>query len=55
MGQWNWWAPAPLARLHERFGISESGPAEPDPKGPGDVPGDGGDRERAGAGVTDAG
>jgi putative drug exporter of the RND superfamily len=55
MGQWNWWAPAPLARLHERFGISESGPAEPDPKGPGDVPGDGGDRQRAGAGVTDAG
>lgn len=55
MGQWNWWAPAPLARLHERFGISESGPAEPDPKGPGDVPGDGGNRERAGAGVTDAG
>lgn len=55
MGQWNWWAPAPLARLHERFGISESGPAEPGPKGPGDVPGDGGNRERAGAGVTDAG
>ncbi|MDF3338505.1 MMPL family transporter [Mycolicibacterium septicum] len=55
MGQWNWWAPAPLARLHERFGISESGPAELDPKGPGDVPGDGGNRERAGAGVTDAG
>jgi len=20
----NWWAPAPLARLHQRFGISES-------------------------------
>ncbi|MFV8162897.1 MMPL family transporter [Mycobacterium sp. 134] len=55
MGQWNWWAPAPLARLHQRFGISESGPAEPDPKGPGDVPGDDGNRERAGAGVADAG
>ncbi|HSS23146.1 MAG TPA: MMPL family transporter [Mycobacterium sp.] len=27
MGRWNWWAPKPLARLHERFGISE-GPAE---------------------------
>lgn len=25
MGRWNWWAPAPLARLHERIGISESG------------------------------
>lgn len=23
MGQWNWWAPAPLARLHTRIGISE--------------------------------
>ncbi|SPM31169.1 MMPL family transporter [Mycobacterium terramassiliense] len=24
MGRWNWWAPKPLARLHERFGISEA-------------------------------
>ncbi len=24
MGQWNWWAPAPLTRLHERIGIDES-------------------------------
>ena len=23
LGKWNWWAPAPLRRLHERFGISE--------------------------------
>jgi RND superfamily putative drug exporter len=23
-GRWNWWAPKPLARLHERIGISES-------------------------------
>ncbi len=22
-GEWNWWAPRPLRRLHERFGISE--------------------------------
>jgi RND superfamily putative drug exporter len=22
-GQWNWWAPAPLARLHRRVGLSE--------------------------------
>jgi RND superfamily putative drug exporter len=29
LGRWNWWAPAPLARLHARFGISESGEAEP--------------------------
>ncbi|HEY1441914.1 MAG TPA: MMPL family transporter [Mycobacterium sp.] len=27
MGRWNWWAPKPLAWLHERFGISE-GPTE---------------------------
>jgi RND superfamily putative drug exporter len=25
MGRMNWWAPKPLARLHDRFGISESG------------------------------
>ena len=25
MGRWNWWAPKPLARIHERLGISESG------------------------------
>ena len=24
LGKWNWWAPAPLRRLHERFGVSES-------------------------------
>jgi RND superfamily putative drug exporter len=24
LGRWNWWAPAPLRRLHERFGINES-------------------------------
>jgi RND superfamily putative drug exporter len=23
LGEWNWWAPAPLRRLHERFGFSE--------------------------------
>jgi putative drug exporter of the RND superfamily len=25
LGRWNWWAPKPLARLHERIGFSESG------------------------------
>ena len=24
LGRWCWWAPKPLARLHERIGISES-------------------------------
>ncbi|HEX5967588.1 MAG TPA: hypothetical protein VFY88_03855, partial [Intrasporangium sp.] len=23
LGRWNWWAPAPLRRLHHRFGIRE--------------------------------
>ena len=27
LGDWNWWAPKPLARLHKRIGLSESGPA----------------------------
>jgi RND superfamily putative drug exporter len=30
LGRWNWWAPAPLRRLHERFGISEAHLAEPE-------------------------
>ena len=36
-GEWNWWAPGPLRRLHDRWGISESidldepAPAEPAP------------------------
>ncbi|MCF6387084.1 MMPL family transporter [Mycobacterium sp. MBM] len=27
LGGWNWWAPKPLARLHDRIGIDESGDA----------------------------
>jgi RND superfamily putative drug exporter len=27
LGRWNWWAPKPLARLHDRIGISESSDA----------------------------
>ena len=23
MGKWNWWAPGPLVRLHERIGLTE--------------------------------
>jgi len=26
LGKWNWWAPKPLRRLHDRFGLRESGP-----------------------------
>jgi uncharacterized membrane protein YdfJ with MMPL/SSD domain len=29
LGEWNWWAPGPLRRLHERIGISESPTGEP--------------------------
>jgi RND superfamily putative drug exporter len=24
VGRWNWWAPAPLRRLHARLGVSEA-------------------------------
>ncbi|WP_024801071.1 MMPL family transporter [Nocardia sp. BMG51109] len=36
LGTVNWWAPAPLARLHDRFGLSDEEPsavAEPEPVG----------------------
>jgi RND superfamily putative drug exporter len=26
LGNWNWWAPRPLRRLHQRFGLSDTGP-----------------------------
>jgi RND superfamily putative drug exporter len=29
MGRWNWWAPAPLRRLHERFGLHEPATVAP--------------------------
>jgi putative drug exporter of the RND superfamily len=38
-GEWNWWAPGPLRRFHDRWGISES-----DDSGDlGDIRGDGGE------------
>jgi uncharacterized membrane protein YdfJ with MMPL/SSD domain len=27
LGKWNWWAPAPLRRLHARIGLTETAPA----------------------------
>jgi putative drug exporter of the RND superfamily len=45
LGQWNWWAPKPLARLHARIGISESHDDDP----PGEH------RERVAASVADTG
>ncbi len=32
LGKWNWWAPAPLRRLHKRFGVNESGLPGPEPE-----------------------
>jgi len=32
LGKWNWWAPAPLRRLHDRYGISETSAPEPEPE-----------------------
>jgi RND superfamily putative drug exporter len=29
LGKWNWWAPRPLRRLHDRWGIGEAGVIEP--------------------------
>jgi uncharacterized membrane protein YdfJ with MMPL/SSD domain len=31
LGKWNWWAPGPLRRLHERFGLDESEAKPPPP------------------------
>jgi RND superfamily putative drug exporter len=31
LGEWNWWAPPALRRLHARFGLSESGAAAETP------------------------
>ena len=48
-GRWNWWAPAPLARWHERHGFSDEparetdrpgGPGGPDSAGPARASGD---------------
>ena len=31
MGRWNWWSPAPLRRLHARFGLHETPPTPIEP------------------------
>jgi RND superfamily putative drug exporter len=28
LGKWNWWAPAPLARVHSRLGLAETHPGQ---------------------------
>jgi RND superfamily putative drug exporter len=47
LGKWNWWAPKPLVRLHERIGISESGGDDDAPRAD--------NRERVAASVADTG
>jgi uncharacterized membrane protein YdfJ with MMPL/SSD domain len=32
LGKWNWWAPRPLRRFHDRFGWSETAPRPPEPE-----------------------
>lgn len=48
LGRWNWWAPKPLARLHERIGISEAHDEDADD-------GDADDAERTPVTVMDTG
>ena len=51
MGEWNWWAPAPLRRIHERFGLHEPPSAAGDFETLADLPWDGtGEREPAHSG-----
>ncbi len=38
LGRWNWWAPGPLRRLHERIGFSESAPVSAPVHGEANVP-----------------
>ncbi|MDY7105301.1 MAG: MMPL family transporter [Actinomycetota bacterium] len=40
LGEWNWWAPAPLRRFHDRFGLHEA------PSSPAAVPGSEDEPER---------
>jgi RND superfamily putative drug exporter len=32
LGAAAWWSPRPLRRLHQRIGVSESGPPRPGPR-----------------------
>ena len=32
LGSWNWWAPRPLRRLHDRIGLRETAPSAPTPE-----------------------
>ncbi|MEM9653728.1 MAG: MMPL family transporter [Actinomycetota bacterium] len=45
LGEWNWWAPAPLRRIHDRFGLREAPAAEPTPEKAGDPEGVSGENQ----------
>jgi RND superfamily putative drug exporter len=38
LGEWNWWAPAPLRRLHERIGMREAAAGAPPNPAPARLP-----------------
>jgi RND superfamily putative drug exporter len=38
LGRWNWYAPAPLRRFWERYGVRETGPVEEVPRRATSVP-----------------
>jgi RND superfamily putative drug exporter len=52
--EWNWWAPAPLRRWHDRFGVSEGGarPGQGRPAPAERLPRSAARHARAGAGVS---
>jgi RND superfamily putative drug exporter len=50
LGRWNWWAPAPLRRLHERIGLRE--PVDPDGDGTLEASADGAGNRRSVAEVV---
>ena len=46
LGNWNWWAPRPLRRLHDRFGVGEGERPRPGRGAPDDLGGIGETRVR---------
>jgi len=46
LGEWNWWAPRPLRRLHQRVGLSEA-------ESPGQVRAEAAGKDEGSAGTGD--
>ena len=53
LGEWNWWAPAPLRRFHQRFGLHEA-PSTADATQPVVASDGGAEPETVGAGQSSA-